>query len=1051
MGNWVAVLNEHVSRFEERVEILLKACHNIDIAIEALRNVVYERQKFVNAVENVQKVVDELSMAGYSDLASWVDKVNVKMGDVLASRVEEALEAWVETFQEPDDDADMDKSSKKTKSRKKLVRIPKISIEILLKNQEISASPAVPTTRTLFFNELHDYMGIVCTLPCLNSGRFEVFENQSNSSTSANTFYYLSNSVSPEIMANAYSTIECHMQKMSAFVNQWLGYQTLWDSEVADVASSVEGDLNKWHELILEASTSRATLDSTATIAEFGPIVVRYNKVQSQVNLKYDSWQKELQTYFAAFLAERVNESYEKVSNAKTRLEGISLEGSSAATSEIVLGVTFLQEVTQQLPSWHKRMKELADSEKLLKRQRHVFRGDWLEASLVGGQLQQVEQLLEKRNRTMQEQVPLLRSRIDAEDKANSQRVTDLMNDWEQNKPLMGNITPDQVRGPACVVDMCHQLSFMENKSHKHLYLFYQAIDTLTRFEFNMKKAQLDQTNLVKAKDALGLDVGSTSTEISGCLDEVSDLTEVWEAVGKPYGVLLDLKDTLWATAVMRKVRKTLDDLLIDLRSLPNRIRQYDAYTALYDKIKSYLSGHATLSDMKTDALKDRHWKTILQRLNIHVSFPVELTVGMLWDNGLLERKKDVAEILSVAQGEMAIEIFLTEVRDRWMKQELDLVLYQNRVRLIRGWDDLFTALDDHTGGLVLMRSSPYYRAVREFQEDGNLWEDRLTKLRTAFDAWIDVQRRWVYLEGIFFGSADIKAQLPAEWSRFKSVDGEFITLMRHISNRPYAMEALNIENLQRTLERLANLMTVIQKALGAYLEKQRSDLSRFYFLGDDDLLEIIGNASEPGKVLPHLGKMFASIATLNSVPCEEEGALTKFDAMISKDGEKVQLDAPITVTNKMNVKDWLKELENGMHTTLAKLLNTAVTEVQSAKASTSSPEGKTEFVDWASKYPAQVMILASLVDWSMGMDAALRKEVSKPELESILGAINGKLEVMAETVLLDLPTESRKKFEQLITELVHQRDVTRSMIDDGVEDVNDFRWLYHLRYGEYC
>ena len=59
-------------------------------------------------------------------------------------------------------------------------------------------------------------------------------------------------------------------------------------------------------------------------------------------------------------------------------------------------------------------------------------------------------------------------------------------------------------------------------------------------------------------------------------------------------------------------------------------------------------------------------------------------------------------------------------------------------------------------------------------------------------------------------------------------------------------------------------------------------------------------------------------------------------------------------------------------------------------------------------------------------MDAPLRKEVSKLELENVLSAINGKLEVMAETVLLDLPTESRKKFEQLITELVYQRDVTR-------------------------
>jgi dynein heavy chain 1 len=322
-----------------------------------------------------------------------------------------------------------------------------------------------------------------------------------------------------------------------------------------------------------------------------------------------------------------------------------------------------------------------------------------------------------------------------------------------------------------------------------------------------------------------------------------------------------------------------------------------------------------------------------------------------------------------------------------------------------------------------------------------------LTKLRAAFDAWIDVQRRWVYLEGIFLGSADIKAQLPAEWSRFKSVDGEFITLMRRIANRPYAMEALNIENLQRTLERLSNLMTVIQKALGSYLEKQRNDLSRFYFLGDDDLLEIIGNASEPGKVLPHLGKMFASIATCNSVPCEEDGVLTKFDAMISKDGEKVPFDKSITVTNKMNVKDWLKDLENSMHSTLAKLLDDAVTAVQSTQTSIASHEGKTEFVSWAGKFPAQVMILASLVDWSMAMDAALRREDSKQELQCVLHSIDGKLEIMAETVLLDLPAESRKKFEQLITELVHQRDVTRSMIDGGVSDANDFRWLYHLRY----
>lgn len=53
----------------------------------------------------------------------------------------------------------------------------------------------------------------------------------------------------------------------------------------------------------------------------------------------------------------------------------------------------------------------------------------------------------------------------------------------------------------------------------------------------------------------------------------------------------------------------------------------------------------------------------------------------------------------------------------------------------------------------------------------------------------------------------------------------------------------------------------------------------------------------------------------------------------------------------------------------------------------------------------------------------------------------------MAQTILMGLSSEVRKKFEQLITELVHQREETRSLIDDGVNHPADFRWLYHLRF----
>lgn len=41
-------------------------------------------------------------------------------------------------------------------------------------------------------------------------------------------------------------------------------------------------------------------------------------------------------------------------------------------------------------------------------------------------------------------------------------------------------------------------------------------------------------------------------------------------------------------------------------------------------------------------------------------------------------------------------------------------------------------------------------------------------------------------------------------------------------------MDVLNIPNVQRQLERLADLLNKIQKALGEYLERERASFPRF-------------------------------------------------------------------------------------------------------------------------------------------------------------------------------------------------------------------------------
>jgi len=121
-----------------------------------------------------------------------------------------------------------------------------------------------------------------------------------------------------------------------------------------------------------------------------------------------------------------------------------------------------------------------------------------------------------------------------------------------------------------------------------------------------------------------------------------------------------------------------------------------------------------------------------------------------------------------------------------------------------------------------------------------------------------------VYLEGIFFGSADIKTMLAAEFSKFKGIDNEFTSLMKKVAQKPIVLEVLAIQNLQPTLERFSEMLNKIQKALGDYLEKQRQNFARFYFVGDEDLLEIIGNSKEIRNVQRHFTKMFAGITALS-------------------------------------------------------------------------------------------------------------------------------------------------------------------------------------------
>ena len=259
--------------------------------------------------------------------------------------------------------------------------------------------------------------------------------------------------------------------------------------------------------------------------------------------------------------------------------------------------------------------------------------------------------------------------------------------------------------------------------------------------------------------------------------------------------------------------------------------------------------------------LRERHWATISELTGLSVSFNGgQNTLSDMVAVGMTEFCETIEDVCVNASKEFSLEKAMDVMEEEWKPMAFTCKSYRKTgTHILSGIDEIQTLLDDHIVKTQAMRSSRY---IKPFMARILDWEKTLVNLQDIMDNWLKLQGIWLYLEPIF-GSEDIVKQMPTEAKLFKSVDETWRTAMEETVEVPSVIATARREGLLESLQKANEDMEVIQKGLNDYLETKRLFFPRFFFLSNDELLEILSETKDPLRVQPHLKKCFEGINQL--------------------------------------------------------------------------------------------------------------------------------------------------------------------------------------------
>jgi dynein heavy chain, axonemal len=323
-----------------------------------------------------------------------------------------------------------------------------------------------------------------------------------------------------------------------------------------------------------------------------------------------------------------------------------------------------------------------------------------------------------------------------------------------------------------------------------------QGVELMAEYKKILARLNKTKAELVNAQNLFNLDVRPYPM-LQLTLADMDQLDKI-------YGLYIKFKDfqetmasMLWGDLDITALQKGAEDFEKECKRFPKELKEIYTFKMVEARLSNFKESLPLVVNLKNDSMKQRHWIKLMEVTKVTFDTTLKtLTLSNIFSMELHRFTADVEDIINESAQEAKIENELAKIEAAWRNNMLQLMIYKKdgaaRGSVLKPADDIKLELEDNLLNLQTISGS---RFVGQFVDTVRKWEKTLNIVAECLEVWFVVQRKWVYLEGIFIGAEDIRLQLPDEAKRFDAIDKAFKTIMAATVKNPNIVEACTQDN----------------------------------------------------------------------------------------------------------------------------------------------------------------------------------------------------------------------------------------------------------------